>query len=108
MSVELLVLHKQGLRWGIPGHYGLFEEHPSFEAALAAARGKLAAGHARQFVVLRIEARTLNTAPAIGTHRALVSFEIYPDRVVLVPPDKGGMSDEQRDQVLALVDGDLV
>jgi hypothetical protein len=98
---ELLVLSGHGIRFGVPGHYGLFHEAGTFNAAVEAARAKLAAGHARSFVAIRIEAKVIDGI-GDGTERELVRFEVYPDRVVQVPVNQGGLSDEQKTKALAL------
>lgn len=99
--VEVLVLSGRGIRVGVVGHYGLFDETPDLGAALKAAREKLAAGHARAFVAIRIEAAVIDGI-GDGTDRELVRFEIYPDRVALVPANQGGLSDEQKVKAHAL------
>lgn len=104
---ELLVLTGPGLRFGVPGHYGLFDETPTFYAAVEAARGKLASGSARAFVAIRIEVAVINGI-GYGTERELVRFEIYPDRVALVPAGQGGLSDEQKAKAHALPKKDLL
>ena len=104
---ELLVLCGGGIRFGVPGHYGLFDETTTFNAAVEAARAKLAEGSARAFVAIRIEAKIINGI-GDGTERELVRFEIYPDRVALVPADQGGLSDEQKAKALALPRKDLL
>ena len=100
---ELLVLSGKGLRIGLIGHYGLFDETPTFEAAVKLARAYIAKhnGDARKFVAIRIEAAVIDGI-GDGTDRELVRFEVYPDRTVLVPADQGGLSDEQKAKVLAL------
>lgn len=98
---ELLVLSGRGIRVGLVGHYGLFDEAPTLDAAVRAARAKLADGHARTFVAIRIEAKVIDGI-GDGTERELVRFEVYPDRVALVPPNQGGLSDEQKAKALAL------
>ena len=98
---ELLVLTGHGIRFGVPGHYGLFDETATFKAAVEAARAKLAEGSARAFVAIRIEAKVIDGIGA-GTERELVRFEIYPDRVALVPADQGGLSNEQKAKAIAL------
>lgn len=92
---ELLVLSGHGMRVGVLGHYGLFDETPDLAAAIKVARVKLAEGHARAFVAYRIEAAVIDGI-GDGTDRELVRFEIYPDRVALVPANQGGLSDEQK------------
>ncbi len=106
-KTELLVLSGRGIRWTVPGHYGIYDEYPSCSAAVTAARAKLATGHARAFIVIRIEAEVIDGI-GNGTDRELARFEIYPDRVALVPPDQGGLSDEQQAKVLALPKKNLV
>ena len=98
---ELLVLTGPGLRFGVPGHDGLFDETSTFHGAVEAARAMLAKGSARAFVAIRIEAKVLDGI-GDGTERELVRFEIYPDRVALVPPDQGGLSDKQKAKALSL------
>ena len=98
---ELLVLTGPGIRVGVPGHYGLFDETATFHGAVEAARAQLAKGSARAFVAIRIEAAVIDGI-GDGTERELVRFEIYPDRVALVPADQGGLSDEQKAKALAL------
>jgi hypothetical protein len=99
--IEVLVLSGRGIRFGVPGHYGLFEETPTLEAAIAIARRNLAEGHACACVAIRIEAKLIDGI-GDGTERELVRFEVYPDRVALVPRGQGGLSDEQAAKVLAL------
>ena len=98
---ELLVLSGRGVRVGVIGHYGLFDETPDLAAAIKVARAKLAEGHARAFVAFRIEAAVIGGI-GDGTDRELVRFEIYPDRVALVPVDQGGLSDDQKAKAHAL------
>lgn len=98
---ELLVLSGQGVRVGVLGTYGTFTETPNLDAAIKIARDELAAGHARAFVAFRIEADVIDGI-GDGTERELVRFEVYPDRVALVPDDQGGLSDEQKDKVFSL------
>jgi hypothetical protein len=86
--VELLVLSDRGIRFGVPGHYGLFEETPTFEAAVEIARRNLANGHACACVAIRIEAKLIDGI-GDGTDCELVRFEVYPDRVTLVPRTQG-------------------
>ncbi len=100
VTKELLVLSGRGVRTGVIGHYGLFDETPTLEAAIAAARGKLAGGHARAFVAIRIEALLIDGI-GDGTERELARFEVYPDRVALVPGEQGGLSDAQKAKVHA-------
>jgi hypothetical protein len=101
VTSELLVLSGHGLRFGVPGHYGLFNETPTLEAAITMAREQLSVGHARAFVTIRIEADVIDGI-GDGTERELVRFEVYPDRVALVPDDQGGLSDEQKAKVFEL------
>jgi hypothetical protein len=100
-TAELLVLSGRGIRTGLIGHYGLFDETPTLEAAIAAARGKLADGHARAFVAIRIEAKLIDGI-GDGTETELARFEVYSDRVALVPGGQGGLSDEQKAKAHAL------
>ena len=104
---ELLVLSGHGIRFGVPGHYGLFEETPTLEAAIARARENLAKGHACACVAIRIEAKLIDGI-GDGTDRELVRFEVYPDRVALVPRGQGGLSEAQEAKVLALPKKDLL
>lgn len=99
--VELLILSGKGVRTGVVGHYGLFDETPNLAAAIAIAREKLAVGHARATVAIRIEAKLIDGI-GDGTERELVRFDVYPDRVALVPANQGGLSDEQQAKVNAL------
>lgn len=99
--VELLVLSGRGVRFGLVGDYGLFNEAPTLPVAIAAARVQLAAGHARAFVAIRIEADLIDGI-GDGIECELARFEIYPDRVVLVPRGQGGLSEEQKAKVHAL------
>jgi hypothetical protein len=98
---ELCVLSGRGIRVGVLGHYGLFDETPDLMAAIKIARADLANGHARKFVAYRIEAEVIDGI-GNGTERELVRFEVYPDRVALVPADQGGLSDEQKAKVHVL------
>jgi hypothetical protein len=101
VPTELLVLSGRGIRVGVLGHYGLFDETSDLAAAVRAARAKLAEGHARAFVAYRIEAAVIDGI-GDGTDRELVRFEIYPDRVALVPVNQGGLSDKQKTKAHAL------
>ncbi len=104
-AMELLVLSGRGIRVGVIGDYGLFNEHVTLIGAVAAARQELAAGHTCAFVAIRIEATFAHDPSArigSGTERELARFEVYPDRVTLVPPQQGGLSAEQRERVCAL------
>jgi hypothetical protein len=98
---ELLVLSGHGIRVGVLGHYGLFDATPDLATAIKAARAKLAEGHACAFVAYRIEAKVIGGI-GDGTERELVRFEVYPDRVALVPPNQGGLSEAQATKVRAL------
>jgi hypothetical protein len=103
VPTELLVLSGRGIRFGVPSHYGLFDETPTFEAAVKTARAYIAKhnGNTRGFVAIRIEAEVIDGIGE-GTERELVRFEVYPDRVALVPADQGGLSDAQASKVSAL------
>jgi hypothetical protein len=97
---ELLVLSGRGIHIGRVGHYGTFEETSTFEEAVKIARVKRADKQVRAFVAIRIEAAVIDgISPGIGTQTELARFEVYPDRVVLVPTGQGGLSNEQRDKV---------
>jgi hypothetical protein len=71
------------------------------EAAIAIARERLAAGHACATVAIRIEADLIDGI-GDGVDKELARFEVYPDRVVLVPPNQGGLSKEQEAKVFKL------
>lgn len=103
-KTELLVLSGKGVRYAVLGHYGFSEyECDTFVAALASARAQLGAGHARTFVAIRIEAEVIGgIGDGTGTDRELARFEVYGDCVALVPPEQGGLSDEQKARALAL------
>ena len=103
VPTELLVLSGKGIRIGLIGHYGMFDETPTFEAAVKLARANIAKhhGNAREFVAIRIEAAVIDGI-GDGTDRELVRFEVYPDRVALVPVNQGGLSDEQKAKAHAL------
>lgn len=103
----LLVLSHRGVRIGVVGHYGLFDEVPTFKDAVHHCRAKLANGHARSFVAIRVEAAVIDGF-GDGVDRELARFEAYPDRVVLVPPDQGGLDDTQKARVHALPKGQLL
>jgi hypothetical protein len=98
---ELLVLSGRGIRFGVPGHYGLFEETPTLEAAIGKAREHLATGHANACVAIRIEAKLIDGI-GDGTDREFARFEVYPDRVVLVPKGQGGLTKDQETKARAL------
>lgn len=109
-STELLVVSGRGVRWVLTRHYGVYTEYPSSQDAIEAAREQLAAGHARAFVAIRIEAEVIDGILDMGgesradnsTDRELARFEVFVDRLVLVPPCQGGLSDAQNAKVLAL------
>lgn len=98
---ELLVLSVPGIRYAVPEHYRSGDEFYLFSSALTAARHQLATGHARAFVAIRIAAEVIGGI-GHGTDRELARFEVYADRVVLVPTDQGGLSDAQKAKALAL------
>jgi hypothetical protein len=100
-KAELFVLSGRGIRTGRIDDYGIFDETPSLVAAIILARRNLAAGHAREFVAIRIEARLIGGI-GDGAECELARFEVYPDRVVLVPDGQGGLSDEQKAKVHVL------
>jgi hypothetical protein len=100
-ATELLVLSGHGLRYAVPEHYGSGDEFHLFSSALVAAREKLAAGHARAFVTIRIAAEVIDGIGS-GIDRELARFEVYRDRVALVPLEQGGLGDEQKAKILAL------
>ena len=101
MNIELLVLSGLGLRFSVPVHDGVGDEWQTFKAAVDAARAKLHAGHARAFVAIRIAAEVVD-GTCEGTDRELARFEVYGDRVVLVPDGQGGLTDAQKDRVMEL------
>jgi len=106
---ELLVVAGCGIRWVLLRPYG-YSEYPSFQDAIKAAQERLSAGHARAFVALRIEAEVIDGILDMGgesrdnnsTDRELARFEVFPDRLVLVPPTQGGLNEAQTAKVLAL------
>jgi hypothetical protein len=106
---ELLVVAGRGVRWVLLRPYG-YSEYPSFQDAIKAARERLSAGYARAFVAIRIEAEIVDGILDMGgesrtdnnTDRELARFEVFPDRLILVPPTQGGLSDAQTAKVLAL------
>lgn len=103
----LHVVSGSGIRVGIVGHYGTLELFTTFEAAVHEARRRLAVSQAkahqvyRACVAFRIEAVTIGGLGS-GTETELARFEVYADRVTLVPPGQGGLSDAQRAKVHAL------
>lgn len=100
----LHVLSGKGILVGVVGHYGTFDEHATFGDAVRAARAKLKAGGSyvrSTCVAIRIDARTIGGI-GDGVERELARFEVYADRVALVPADQGGLSDEQRTKVLSV------
>ena len=99
--VELLVLSGRGIRVGVLGNYGQFDEAPDLATAIKTARANLAKSDTREFVAIRIEAAVIDGI-GDGTDRELVRFEVYPDRVALVPVNQGGLSDEQKAKAHAL------
>jgi len=100
-SKELLVLSGRGIRTGSIGDYGMLHETPTLEEAIKLARLDLKNGHPRAFVAMRIEAAVIGGI-GDGTECELARFEVYPDRVALVPGGQGGLSDEQKTLVHAL------
>lgn len=100
--IELLVLSGRGIRCGVTGHYGTFDACSTFGEAVTFARTKLAAGHTRAFVAIRIEAEVID-GDVNGTDHEFARFEVFADRVVLVPSGQGGLSDEQRAKALGLL-----
>jgi len=104
-KTELLVLSGHGIRYAVPGPYGSGDEFHLFSSALAAARTQLAPDRdrvgARAFVAIRIAAEVIDGI-GNGADRELARFEVYADRVALVPPEQGGLSDEQKAKILAL------
>lgn len=84
----------------------LATEYATFEEALAAAREEQRplswGGHTRAWVMLRQSARFAGgNEIASGSEHELLRYEVYPDRVALCHEGTGGMSFEQRADVLA-------
>jgi hypothetical protein len=96
----LHVLSGRGIRFGIVGHYGLFDETPTLVDAIIKARINLARGHGNACIAIRIEADLIDGI-GDGIDRELARFQVYPDRVVLVPSDQGGLSEVQEAKALA-------
>ena len=104
---KLLMPKPGGVRWTVPGSYGDQKiagkwSWPTFDEAVAAARSEISRidypgqtpDHAftRAFVALRAEADIVSD---YGTDCEIMRFEVFQDRVVLVPENQGGLSDEQ-------------
>lgn len=87
-----------------------FPEYPSFAAAIVGARERQRplpwGGHTREFVALRQRSTYAPPQrPGSGADRELLRWEVFPSCVVLVPEGAGGLSEAQRDAVLAPADG---
>jgi hypothetical protein len=104
---ELLILARTGLRVGVLDHFGIFDEFVTFNDALRAARKRIANGQLQVMISIRIDADIINGL-GCGTDRELMRFEVYFDRVTLVPSDQGGLTDDQRDSVRALSSKELL
>lgn len=103
-----VIPHTACVRFTVPGHYGDQAvggraAWPDFAAAVAAARSTIKRfdypgqtpdhTYSRAFVALRITGK--------GRDREALRWEVYSDRIVLVPSDQGGLSDEQAAATIA-------
>lgn len=100
--------------WTVPSHYSSGEEFGTFEEAVAAARagqveftypgqgenGGDLVTRSRACVALRQSCRYApQTGVGTGNDCEILRWEVYPDRVALVPEGQGGLTDEQATDV---------
>lgn len=95
--------------WTMPGYYSSGDEFSTFEEAVAFARAKQVRidipqiesepRWSRTFVALRQSCRYASGGIGIGNDAEILRWEVYPDRVALVPEGQGGMSTEQAQDV---------
>lgn len=112
---EILIPKLGAVRWTVPGSYGDQKiggnwSWVTFDQAVAAARSEIHRfdypgqnpdhTYSRAFVALRVEADCVGGIMGCGTDREILRFEVFRDRVALVPQGQGGLSDEQKAQVL--------
>lgn len=102
---DIEIVSREGIRFVVPGHYGGQEidgqsSWPSFASAVTAARStiRVISGidplhNTRAFVTLRMGAVYANGG---GCDREVLRWEVFHDRVVMVPADQGGLSDDQK------------
>lgn len=95
--------------WTVPGNYSPGEEFSTFEEAVAHARAKQVRidipqiesepRWSRVSVALRQSCRYAAGGIGIGNDCEILRWEVYPDRVALVPEGQGGMTAEQAEAV---------
>jgi len=95
--------------WTVPGDYSSGDEFSTFEKAVAHARAKQRRidipqiesepRWSRVFVALRQTCRYAPTGVGSGQDAEVLRWEVYPDRVALVPAGQGGLSSEQAQAV---------
>jgi hypothetical protein len=96
--------------WTVPGNYSPGPEFATFEEAVAAAREKQQRidipqiesepRWSRACVALRQSCRYAPIGTASGNDSEILRWEVYPDRVALVPKGQGGLSTEQAQEVI--------
>lgn len=95
--------------WTVPGHYSSGDEFATFAEAVAHARAKQERidipqierepRWSRAFVTLRQSCRYASGGIGIGNDAEILRWEVYQDRVALVPTGQGGMTAEQAQDV---------
>lgn len=111
MEVPIEIVASEGVRFTAPGSYGDQEiggvrSWLDFASAVAAARSTIKRfdypgskpDHAfsRAFVALRVSSKYAQVVSMTsGVDREVMRWEVFRDRVVIVPPGQGGLSAEQ-------------
>lgn len=110
------IVAREGVRFTVPGPYGDQKiggrwSRPSFEEAVAAARSTIRRieypgqhpdhVYTRACVALRMSTDYAEIFEhSSGTDSERLRWEVFRDRVVLVPPEQGGLTDEQKSVAL--------
>jgi hypothetical protein len=95
--------------WTVPAHYTSGEEFSTFEDAFAHARAtqvridipqiESEPRWSRACVALRQTCRYAPGGISVGNDCEILRWEVYPDRVALVPKGQGGLTTEQAQDV---------
>lgn len=110
-EVPIEVVNVEGVRFTVPGCYGDQEigghrSWPDFAGAVAAARSTIKRfdypgvkpdhTFSRAFVALRVSSKYAQVVNMTsGIDREVLRWEVFRDRVVIVPSGQGGLSNEQ-------------
>lgn len=108
---QVEIVKTDGVRFTVPGHYGDREidgrtSWLDFASAVAAARStirqfdhrgvSICPTISRAFVALRMSSRNaMVDVGTVGSDREVIRWEVFRDRVVLIPSGQGGLTAEQ-------------